>query len=124
VAAFPFGIFGIALARLQVSVLVIGVACYFVVRSGVLSARDISALFWRLAVSAVLMSALVAAVGAEVLGAALLVFLVVKTNVDAVGFVKSSYLCWIVAGRPIGIEANVTGWVMSKFPRSRDEAEG
>lgn len=102
-AAAPFGILGIAVGRMLVSVVVLIVALYFLVGSRVLTAGEIVDLAWRPIIAAGGMSFVVWILDSDSLPSPLLT-LGLKIMTGVVSYGALAYLLWRASGSPDGAE--------------------
>jgi O-antigen/teichoic acid export membrane protein len=117
-----WGVPGIAASRVLVSCLVLAVAVYSLARTTVVTGRDLLGVFWRPALSALVMGALVLGLGLELRSPVAALF--VNSSIGLFCFVAVSYGLWWLSARPPGVESIALDFFKKRLTGERRPLRG
>jgi O-antigen/teichoic acid export membrane protein len=117
-----WGVPGIAASRVLVSCLVLAVAVYSLARTTVVTGRDLLGVFWRPALSALVMGALVLGIGLQLRSPVAALF--VNSAIGLFCFVAVSYGLWWLSARPPGVESIALDFFKTRLTGERRPLRG
>jgi O-antigen/teichoic acid export membrane protein len=117
-----WGVPGIAGSRVVVSCLVLAIAVYSVVRTTVMTGKDFLEVFWRPALSAAVMAALLWGMRLELRSP--LAALLVNSSIGLLSFVAVSYSLWWLSARPPGVESIALDFFKKRLTGERRPLRG
>jgi O-antigen/teichoic acid export membrane protein len=111
-----WGVPGIARGRVLVSCLILALAVYSVAGTTVVTGKDIFQVFWRPALSASIMAAILVGVRVELANP--LASLIANSVVGVCSFMAVSYGLWWLSGRPASVESIVLDFLKLRLERT------